>query len=219
MVAGPHNPPYDQSMYASASAGAVGGHRLPGHAYTRTLVGPLSANASRLLDEHRKPGVFFLFQDLSIRTEGACVCVGGVGWLADLCVMGIGSFRLRLRLMNIGACVHSHLVDCGRSDADLLALIVGRPRRKQAHSTYTRTCRPSSHRRSQTRLTSTQPSAFPVSPVRTPPPSPLRTHTDYLCRYDGAVDCVWESGSEAAAGEYTFPSAERRGRRADGWCL
>ncbi|KAH9482528.1 Velvet complex subunit B [Psilocybe cubensis] len=51
--------------------------------YTRTLVGPLSANACRLLDEHRKPGIFFLFQDLSVRTEG--------------------SFRLRMRLMNVGA--------------------------------------------------------------------------------------------------------------------
>lgn len=38
--------------------------------YTRTLVGPLSANACRLLDEHRKEGIFFLFQDLSVRTEG-----------------------------------------------------------------------------------------------------------------------------------------------------
>ncbi|KAF5322784.1 hypothetical protein D9619_000603 [Psilocybe cf. subviscida] len=38
---------------------------LPRHTYTRTLVGPLSANACRLLDEHRKPGIFFLFQDLS----------------------------------------------------------------------------------------------------------------------------------------------------------
>jgi len=56
---------------------------LPRHTYTRTLVGPLSANACRLLDEHRKAGIFFLFQDLSIRTEG--------------------TFRLRLRLMNVGA--------------------------------------------------------------------------------------------------------------------
>ncbi|KAF8969411.1 velvet factor [Flammula alnicola] len=56
---------------------------LPRHTYTRTLVGPLSANACRLLDEHRKPGIFFLFQDLSVRTEG--------------------SFRLRMRLMNVGA--------------------------------------------------------------------------------------------------------------------
>ncbi|KAF5392968.1 hypothetical protein D9757_001286 [Collybiopsis confluens] len=55
---------------------------LPRHTYTRTLVGPLSANATRLLDEHRKPGVFFLFQDLSVRTEG--------------------TFRLRMRLMNVG---------------------------------------------------------------------------------------------------------------------
>ena len=43
---------------------------LPRHSYTRTLVGPLSANACRLMDEHRKPGIFFLFQDLSVRTEG-----------------------------------------------------------------------------------------------------------------------------------------------------
>ncbi|KAJ4479235.1 velvet factor [Lentinula aciculospora] len=55
---------------------------LPRHTYTRTLVGPLSANATRLTDEHRKPGVFFLFQDLSVRTEG--------------------TFRLRMRLMNVG---------------------------------------------------------------------------------------------------------------------
>lgn len=44
----------------------------PRLAYTRTLVGPLSANACRLQDEHRKPGIFFLFQDLSVRTEGMC---------------------------------------------------------------------------------------------------------------------------------------------------
>ncbi|KAF7332315.1 Velvet domain-containing protein [Mycena kentingensis (nom. inval.)] len=55
----------------------------PQSAYTRTLVGPLSSNGYRLLDEHRKPGIFFLFQDLSVRTEG--------------------TFRLRLRLMNVGA--------------------------------------------------------------------------------------------------------------------
>jgi hypothetical protein len=52
------------------------------YSFTRTLVGPLSANAQRLQDEHRKPGIFFLFQDLSIRTEG--------------------TFRLRMRLMNVG---------------------------------------------------------------------------------------------------------------------
>lgn len=60
-------------------------HYLPRQAahYTRTLVGPLSANACRLQDEHRKEGIFFLFQDLSVRTEG--------------------TFRLRMRLVNVGA--------------------------------------------------------------------------------------------------------------------
>ncbi|KAJ3932990.1 MAG: velvet factor-domain-containing protein [Lentinula lateritia] len=70
----PSTPAPSSSSYSSIP--------LPRHTYTRTLVGPLSANATRLLDEHRKPGVFFLFQDLSVRTEG--------------------TFRLRMRLMNVG---------------------------------------------------------------------------------------------------------------------
>jgi len=51
--------------------------------YTRTLVGPLSANAARLYDDRKQLGIFFTFQDLSVRTEG--------------------TFRLRLRLVNVGA--------------------------------------------------------------------------------------------------------------------
>lgn len=42
--------------------------------YTRTLVGPLSANAARLLDDKKQPGIFFTFQDLSVRTEGLSSC-------------------------------------------------------------------------------------------------------------------------------------------------
>ncbi|KAF8843097.1 hypothetical protein BDN67DRAFT_1030044 [Paxillus ammoniavirescens] len=81
--------PYYQNQYAQSSTSSSSSppppastHPLPRHTYTRTLVGPLSSNACRLLDEHRRPGIFFLFQDLSVRTEG--------------------TFRLRLRLMNIG---------------------------------------------------------------------------------------------------------------------
>jgi hypothetical protein len=82
----PNHVSSEQSMYASASiaqqhmregplspsssSNPSANVPLPGHVYTRTLVGPLAANACRLLDEHRKSGVFFLFQDLSIRTEG-----------------------------------------------------------------------------------------------------------------------------------------------------
>lgn len=80
-------PPYAQPQQpyfpqpANPSASGTGSYPqnaaapMPGprSAYTRTLVGPLSSNGYRLLDEHRKPGIFFLFQDLSVRTEGACV--------------------------------------------------------------------------------------------------------------------------------------------------
>lgn len=62
---------YAQSNASSSSSPHAGSHPLPRHIYTRTLVGPLSSNACRLLDEHQIPGIFFLFQDLSVRTEGS----------------------------------------------------------------------------------------------------------------------------------------------------
>jgi hypothetical protein len=65
------------------------------------LVGPLSSNACRLLDEHRQSGIFFLFQDLSVRTEGRASLPGRSFFY--LTPWGIlGTFRLRLRLMNVG---------------------------------------------------------------------------------------------------------------------
>ena len=73
----------------------------PRHTYTRTLVGPLSANACRLLDEHRKPGIFFLFQDLSVRTEGSLPTGHSSRVFIDNAITG--TFRLRMRLMNVGA--------------------------------------------------------------------------------------------------------------------
>lgn len=60
-----------QSNVSSSSSPHALSHPLPRHVYTRTLVGPLSCNACRLLDEHQIPGIFFLFQDLSVRTEGS----------------------------------------------------------------------------------------------------------------------------------------------------
>lgn len=50
--------------------------------YARTLIGPLAAGAQTLNDDNDEPGIFFLFQDLSVRTEGI--------------------FRLRMRLVNVG---------------------------------------------------------------------------------------------------------------------
>lgn len=65
---------YFQGNYTQSNASSsphLVSHSLPRHIYTRTLVGPLSSNACRLLDEHQTPGIFFLFQDLSVRTEGS----------------------------------------------------------------------------------------------------------------------------------------------------
>ena len=77
---------------------------LPRHTYTRTLVGPLCANASKLSDEHRKSGIFFLFQDLSIRTEGTIEFARILpARLVLTNVFDLGTFCLRIRLMNVGA--------------------------------------------------------------------------------------------------------------------
>lgn len=38
--------------------------------YTRNLIGSLSASAFRLTDPNDKNGIWFVLQDLSVRTEG-----------------------------------------------------------------------------------------------------------------------------------------------------
>ncbi|KAG9317352.1 velvet factor [Chiua virens] len=63
--------PQSNSSPSSSSSPRASSHPLPRPVYTRTLVGPLSSNGCRLLDEHQIPGIFFLFQDLSVRTEGS----------------------------------------------------------------------------------------------------------------------------------------------------
>jgi hypothetical protein len=95
--------PYYQSNYAQSSSSSppATNHPLPRHSYTRTLVGPLSSNACRLLDEHRKSGIFFLFQDLSVRTEGVFSLPLKVSFFLTPRYV-LGTFRLRLRLMNVG---------------------------------------------------------------------------------------------------------------------
>lgn len=43
----------------------------PGGMFTRNLIGSLSASAFRLTDPDNKIGVWFILQDLSVRTEGS----------------------------------------------------------------------------------------------------------------------------------------------------
>lgn len=55
---------------------------VPGGMFTRNLIGSLSASAFRLTDTENKIGVWFILQDLSVRTEG--------------------TFRLKMNFVNVG---------------------------------------------------------------------------------------------------------------------
>jgi hypothetical protein len=56
------------SMSPAAAQPAVSSG--PGGMFTRNLIGSLSASAFRLTDPDNKIGVWFILQDLSVRTEG-----------------------------------------------------------------------------------------------------------------------------------------------------
>lgn len=61
-------PPNAQVQPAMSPAPPVAGG--PGGMFTRNLIGSLSASAFRLTDPDNKIGVWFILQDLSVRTEG-----------------------------------------------------------------------------------------------------------------------------------------------------
>jgi hypothetical protein len=68
---------YQPQYYASGGmaqpvnvAGAQPVASGPGGMFTRNLIGCLSASAFRLCDPDNKIGVWFILQDLSVRTEG-----------------------------------------------------------------------------------------------------------------------------------------------------
>ncbi|KAG8906128.1 hypothetical protein FRB99_007518 [Tulasnella sp. 403] len=82
-TAGPSYPPGQQPQVMQVPSSSRERDPQTTGVYTRTLVGPLTANAARLTDDKKQFGIFFTFQDLSVRTEGV--------------------FRLRLRLLNVGA--------------------------------------------------------------------------------------------------------------------
>ncbi|KAI2629859.1 hypothetical protein GGR54DRAFT_282413 [Hypoxylon sp. NC1633] len=73
------------------------GTQSPNGMYTRNLIGSLAASASRLTDPTDKIGIWFILQDLSVRTEG---------W-----------FRLRFSFINLR---RPDTIPNGGSDADLL---------------------------------------------------------------------------------------------------
>ncbi|KAF4961945.1 hypothetical protein FSARC_9936 [Fusarium sarcochroum] len=71
---------YGQDQNALTRMAVVGGQ--PQGMFTRNLIGSLAASAFRLSDTHDNPGIWFVLQDLSVRTEG--------------------KFRLRFSFVNVG---------------------------------------------------------------------------------------------------------------------
>ncbi|KAJ5239367.1 Velvet complex subunit B [Penicillium chermesinum] len=82
----PGYPPYGGfpagAPMAPAMATSPQGSGGPGGMFTRNLIGSLSASAFRLTDPANKIGVWFILQDLSVRTEG--------------------HFRLKMSFVNVG---------------------------------------------------------------------------------------------------------------------
>lgn len=63
-------PPYYGGHMPPMSPAAQSVNPGPGGMFTRNLIGSLSASAFRLTDPDNKIGVWFILQDLSVRTEG-----------------------------------------------------------------------------------------------------------------------------------------------------
>ncbi|PWW75166.1 hypothetical protein C7212DRAFT_352796 [Tuber magnatum] len=92
----PPPPPQQQSYFPPPPPGAQGYYQgihgppqpqqppqqTPSGMFTRNLIGSLSASAFKLTDPDNKIGVWFILQDLSVRTEGA--------------------FRLKMNFVNVG---------------------------------------------------------------------------------------------------------------------
>ncbi|KAL2257908.1 hypothetical protein VTK26DRAFT_8986 [Humicola hyalothermophila] len=84
LVTSPYGPPrvYDHQFGGMAPRMSITGSQPQGM-FTRNLIGSLAASAFRLTDVQDKIGIWFILQDLSVRTEGC--------------------FRLRFSFVNVGA--------------------------------------------------------------------------------------------------------------------
>lgn len=66
-LAGPSNNSFGSANPLTPPAEIAGGSPPPG--YNRTLIGQLCSSAQRLKDDDEKMGIWFIFPDLSVRTE------------------------------------------------------------------------------------------------------------------------------------------------------
>jgi hypothetical protein len=66
--------PYSARVYAGGDQHPfqrIGLGSQPQGMFTRNLIGSLATNAQRLADMNDKIGIWFILQDLSVRTEGS----------------------------------------------------------------------------------------------------------------------------------------------------
>jgi hypothetical protein len=111
---------YQPQYYASGGmaqpvnvAGAQPVASGPGGMFTRNLIGCLSASAFRLCDPDNKIGVWFILQDLSVRTEGI--------------------FRLKFSFANVGRAIndmndpHKVMEVINKGAAPILATVFSEP--------------------------------------------------------------------------------------------
>ncbi|KAJ4297184.1 hypothetical protein N0V88_004102 [Collariella sp. IMI 366227] len=104
MVSSPYGPPrvYEAHYGGLPQRMSISGNP-PSGMFTRNLIGSLAASAFRLIDNQDKIGIWFILQDLSVRTEGC--------------------FRLRFSFVNVGAPVQSGNSAINKKRAPVLASV------------------------------------------------------------------------------------------------
>jgi len=70
MVPSPYGPPRVYDQYGGVPHRMSMSSNQPQGMFTRNLIGSLAASAFRLSDPEDKIGIWFILQDLSVRTEG-----------------------------------------------------------------------------------------------------------------------------------------------------
>ena len=100
-------PPYYGGHMPPMSPAAQSVNAGPGGMFTRNLIGSLSASAFRLTDPDNKIGVWFILQDLSVRTEGVFRYVPPRLPSPSLSLAPsldeANAYRLKMSFVNVGA--------------------------------------------------------------------------------------------------------------------
>lgn len=102
----------------------------PGGMFTRNLIGSLSASAFRLTDPDNKIGVWFILQDLSVRTEGIFRYVPSPSKKKKkICPprMQLTSSSLKMNFVNVGAPSENGQPVLNHGSAPVLASVFSEP--------------------------------------------------------------------------------------------